>query len=349
MKLWPFGPKLETRDESYTDTLIAALVNRASGRTLAVPSATAALESCAGVVGRGFMACEVSGRPALTDALTPDVLEMIGRSLMRVGQVVFLIDTTGGRLRLLPAETHDVTGGPNPETWEYRLTLGGPSRTTTHDDVPASSVLHFMYARDPARPWRGNGPMQVAALSGRLSAETINQLADESSGPVGRLLGIPKDGDDDTVTNLKADIRNARGRVALLETGDWSNAGGGAEVNLDSKRFGAEPPQSLINLADLASREVMNACGLNVALFGNGNAAATREAWRLALFGVLSPLGKLVESELQAKLEDSVTLSWQELRASDLSGRARAFQSMVGGGMDVTQAVSIAGLMQPDE
>ena len=67
------------------------------------------------------------------------------------------------------------------------------------------------------------------------------------------------------------------------------------------------------------------------------------------MFGVLSPLGRLVESELQAKLEDRVTLSWQELRASDLSGRARAFQSMVGGGMDVGQAVAVAGLMTPDD
>ena len=36
-------------------------------------------------------------------------------------------------------------------------------------------------------------------------------------------------------------------------------------------------------------------------------------------------------------------------KASDLSGRARAFQSMVGGGMDVKQAVSIAGLMVEDD
>ena len=69
---------------------------------------------------------------------------------------------------------------------------------------------------------------------------------------------------------------------------------------------------------------------------------------RQALFGVLSPLGRLVESERQEKLEDTVTLSWQELRASDLSGRARAFQSMVGGGMDVSQAVAVAGLMVED-
>ena len=348
MKLWPFGNRLETRqDSSYTDTLVAALVARVKGETLALPTATAALESCAGVVGRGFMACEVGGRPAFTNALTPAVMEMIGRSLIRIGQVVFLIDTQGGRMQLIPAQTHDVEGGPYPDSWEYRLTLGGPSRTLTHEYVPASSVLHFKYAVDPTRPWRGNGPIQVATLAGTLSAETVKQLSDEASGPVGRLLGIPKDGEDDSVDGLKTDIRDARGRVALLEVGDWGNVGGG-NASLDSKRFGAEPPQSMVNLHEMASHEIMNACGLNIALFGVASSAAVREAWRLALFGVLSPLGKLVESELRYKLEDTVTLSWQELRASDLSGRARAFQSMVGGGMPVADAVAIAGLMVDD-
>ena len=75
--------------------------------------------------------------------------------------------------------------------------------------------------------------------------------------------------------------------------------------------------------------------------------AAVREAWRLALFGVLSPLGRLVQTELRAKLGD-VTLDWSELRASDLSGRARGFQSLVGGGMDVAKAAAIAGLVIED-
>ena len=69
MKFWPFGNKLETRADSYTDTLIAALVSRAQGKTLAVPSATAALEACAGTVGRGFAASEVSGPDTLTPGL----------------------------------------------------------------------------------------------------------------------------------------------------------------------------------------------------------------------------------------------------------------------------------------
>ena len=220
MKFWPFGNKLETRQDGYSDVLIAALVSRAQGKSLAVPSATAALEACAGTVGRGFAATEVTGPASLTRALTPGCLELVGRSLIRTGEVVFLIDTQAGRLRLIPAETHDVNGGPFPEEWEYRLTLGGPSRTLTIDYVPAASVLHFRYAADAATPWRGNGPVEVAALAGRLSAETVRALAEESSGPVGRLLGIPVDGADATVEGLKADIKNAAGRVALLETGD---------------------------------------------------------------------------------------------------------------------------------
>ena len=349
MRFWPFGNKLETRaDTSYTDTLIAALLSKVQGRSLATPGATAALEACAGTVGRGFAASEVSGPDTLTRALTPGVLELIGRSLIRHGEIVFLIDTEAGRLRLVPAQTHDVSGGPFPEEWEYTVTLGGPSRTVTYDFVPAASVLHFRYAVDASAPWRGNGPIAVANLAGKLSAETARALAEESSGPVGRLLGIPVDGQDTTVGGLKADIANARGKMALLETGDWGNAGGDARVGLKSERFGAEPPASLVALVSVASQEVYSACGLNAGLWGGSQAAAVREAWRLCLFGVLSPLGRLVEAELKDKLDDEVSLSWQELRASDLSGRARAFQSMVGGGMDISKAVAVAGLMVED-
>ena len=99
-------------------------------------------------------------------------------------------------------------------------------------------------------------------------------------------------------------------------------------MSLESQRFGPEPGSALVQLVSVASQEVYAACGLNSALWGGaGGAGATREAWRLALFSVLAPLGKLVESELQEKLEDTVTLSWQELRASDLSGRAGPFKA----------------------
>ena len=58
MKFWPF----EKRESSYTDAIITAILANAQGRSIAAPSATAALETCAGTTGRGFAAAEVSGR-----------------------------------------------------------------------------------------------------------------------------------------------------------------------------------------------------------------------------------------------------------------------------------------------
>ena len=309
----------------------------------ALPTATGALEACAGMCGRSFAAAEIDGPESLVTALTPDTLEIIGRSMIRRGEVVFLIDTSTGRLRLLPAQTHDVMGGPEPEEWEYNLTLGGPSETKTYNNVPATSVLHFRYAIDPERPWRGNSPLGVAALAGRLSAETVNALANESSGPVGSLLGIPVDGADDTISQLKSDVAKAKGRMAFMETGDWG-AGGSGYAALQPQRFGPNPGEHLVLLAQLASREVYAACGMNSSLFGEGDAASTREAWRLLLFGVVAPLGRKVERELQDKMEDMVTLEWGELRASDIQGRARSFKAFVDGGLSIESAGKEVGL-----
>ena len=50
-----------------------------------------------------------------------------------------------------------------------------------------------------------------------------------------------------------------------------------------------KPPASLVELVSVASQEVYAACGFNAALWGGSQAASVREAWRLALFGVLSP------------------------------------------------------------
>ena len=63
------------------------------------------------------------------------------------------------------------------------------------------------------------------------------------------------------------------------------------------------------------------------------------------LHATIDPLGKLVAEELTEKFEFPVNLNFDNLMASDISGRARAFQSMVGGRMDVTKAAELSGLM----
>ena len=101
MKIWPFGNgKLETRaaDSYYRHVLIAALVSRAQGRRLSSTDVQLLHLKLARVtIGKRLPAeAEVTGPDSLTQALTPSIMEMIGRSLIRTGEVVFLIDTRGG-------------------------------------------------------------------------------------------------------------------------------------------------------------------------------------------------------------------------------------------------------------
>ena len=58
----------------------------------------------------------------------------------------------------------------------------------------------------------------------------------------------------------------------------------------------------------------------------------------------------MILPELREKLnEPELTLNFDALMASDLQGRARAFQSLVGGGMDVERAATLSGMLQGEE
>ena len=192
MTRWPW--QTETRDSSYTDTLIAQIVSQASGGTLAKPAATGALEASASIIARCFAAAVVSGPDEFTAALGPSTLSMIGRAMIRQGECLFAIEVSNGRVMLLPAASWDIHGEHDPASWRYRLTLGGPSRLTTLDPVPSEGMVHIRYQADTEQPWRGVSPLASAAIAGRLSAETMQALADEASGPRGMLLPTPVDG-----------------------------------------------------------------------------------------------------------------------------------------------------------
>ena len=348
---WPWqSPPVETRaDSSYTDALITAITANAKGQTTAFPTAVGALEAASGLVGRAFATAVVeSTSSAVLRALTPSCLALIGRSLIRRGEIIFYLDTSFGMVDLLPCQSHDVDGGPNPLTWEYRCTVSGPERTYTYDHTPAAGVVHITYARSPETPWRGIGPLQAAGLTGRLAAETLAALADESSGPRGHLLGIPVDGQDPTVAQLRQDLRNLAGKTALLETGDWGGAAGGGMVNLKPERLGPEPTAAQVELFRVSREDVLSSCGINPSLVMDAQGTAQREAYRQFLFGTVAPLGRMVAAELTEKLGAPVRLDWDELRASDIAGRARAFGTMVTGGMDVDRAAALSGLLAGD-
>ena len=178
-------------------------------------------------------------------------------------------------------------------------------------------------------------------------------MADELSGPRGQLLPIPNiGGEDPAILSLKADLRGLKGQLAFVEsmadsfgTGPQNNAASGWE----SKRVGADIPAASIQAAKLAFSEVIAACGLSVALWDDSQGTGKRESYRQALHSTIAPLGRIASAELSAKLETSIRLDWAELRAGDISGRARAFGSMVKAGLDLEKAAALSGLMVADE
>ena len=143
-------------------------------------------------------------------------------------------------------------------------------------------------------------------------------------------------------------MATAKGKMLAVESGDLGNPRGRPQEEYTQRRFGANPPVALVQLLMEACHKVWASIGIHAALFDAGDSADLREAWRFALFGLLSPLGKLAAAELQAKLDTEIKLDWTDLRASDLTARARSFASMVNGGMAVPEAAALAGLMIPE-
>ena len=313
---WPWR-RTETRAGGYTDAIVNAIIARASGSTAAVAGATAALETAASHVGRAFAAADVAGRPFSRDVLTPAALMLVGRELIRNGELLLAIDAD---LRvLLPATSWDVQGSPDPMTWEYRATMASPSYTTTRT-MPAASVIHPRYAIEPARPWAGLGPVQVASLAGKLSASVAASLAEEAGTTTGFLLPLPVDGDDPTVTGLKADLRSAGGGLHLVESVRSMHAGSAGSAparDWAPQRLGPNPPAAEVALFTAASNEVLSACGVPVGMVGaSAEGTSQRESYRRFLHATIGPLARLVQDELRDKLDDpDLVLSFDSLFA----------------------------------
>ena len=330
---------------SYTDSVIQAILGRAQGGT-ALPTATAAVEAAAGLVGRSFASATVSGMRS--EALSAPYLAMVGRSLIRRGELLFYIQTQPG-LALIPVQSYSITGGADPSTWTYELTLGAPSKSETKR-VPIDGVVHLRYAADPERPWQGVSPLQAASISGRLGAAASAALADEAESPHGSFLPTPPaDGDDD---GLQSDVKSAKGGMLIVESmsSDWQSGGPAPRGDWSAQRFGFDAPQSLVEIERQIFTELLSACGIPPAMLDPTGATASREAYRQFLHATISPLGRIVETELREKLDTpDLSITWEELRAADIAGRARAFSSMVKAGMDLQQAASVSGVLSDGE
>ena len=347
---WPW----EKRSAPYSDGLVTLLLARAGGGESANATTTGAVEAAASLAARAFASAKVTPD---VPAVSPLVLSTIGREIIRRGECLFAIDVDGAGLRLTPATSWDISGGAAPESWFYRLQLAGPSHDTERY-APYAGVIHIRPYVEPSAPWCGISPLDAAASTARLLAETEKALADESAGTRGHLLPVPQgpdddDADDDADTplaGLKRDVANLKGRTALVETtsaGHGEGRGAAPASDWQPRRIGANPPDALRALRVDAEMCILGATGTPVELItARSDGAAVREAWRRYAHAFLTPIGGIVAAELGEKLDrPGLALDFSTLFASDITGRARAFNSLVQGGMDIERAAALSGLL----
>ena len=346
LKFWERETSLETRQESsYTDTLTQLLVNQARGTTAANVNESGALEVASGIVGRCFSSVRIrTARPAVVSALSPSLLNTIGRSLIRSGEAVYLVKIQGGRLRLIPCSSWDVAGGYDENSWMYHVTLAGPSESVGMT-VSGERVLHFRYATDAARPWKGIGPLDAAREAARLNAETNTLLADESSGPRGSVLPLPKN-PDGTVDAIVANLKALNGGMTVVESMQgWAEKGATPKDEWLRKRIGPESPESLISLRHDADLLTLGCCGVPISMLDKADGTGLREAYRILLVSTLIPLGRVCSVEMQDKLESpGLAFDWSSIQAADVQGRARSWAALVGAGMEAEKASRLTGL-----
>ena len=205
---WPWAreaeePTRETRENSpFTDAVIAGIIASAAGTQPGDSAALGALETAAALWSRAFAAARVYPINPVTEAVTPSILALIGRELVRRGESLLAIKMVDGEVRLVPVGTWDVRGPWQEELWTYRVDLFGASDHTT-ELVPSAGVVHTRYAVDPARPWLGVAPLSWARLTGTLAANLETRLGEEAGASVGSFIPIPDqqdggDGDEDT-------------------------------------------------------------------------------------------------------------------------------------------------------
>ncbi len=340
--MWPWNRKPETF-ASYTDSFIGALLDAAGGQVVDA-STTAPIEFAAGLWQRTLSSAEV--QPAhLGGLITPDVLGSIARALVLRGQVVGVIDDGG----LVLASGVEVTGGPQPSTWHFKITLDGPTRSQTwalgYDDV-----LLFQWSADPRRPWAGIGPLARASVSAALLARLEGRMSEEASAVSGHLLSVP-DSDPSTISTLQEDLRNLKGRTAFVRTSkNWGSEEGkvsaGVPVEYVQRRIGAMVPDGNIHLREAAGMDLVAACGVPGALFrSDADGTASRAATGRFLDFSVGPVADGMAAEFTRKLGLPVTLGFEHLKRADtVLTLSRAAATLAKAGVSVGEALDAVGL-----
>ena len=312
---WPWR-RPEVREANYTDVVQSALHDHALG-SIGRPQpqeTSAVLASC-----RLWSATTSSFAVEPAGPLT-DVLPSIGWRLGRFGY--FAARLEGGELFTVDRYR--------------RLPSGWYATETTRDDRTARAVVaptDFLLIQLPGAraPWRSSGAEALAALD--------RALAVDARKPIGLALGSGLEGALDlaavTTTLTSAWQENFKQGSVIVSDGKPTAAHTGPSPELLTGAANLRP--------DLAS-SIFDAYGVPTSLL-RASGAGSRDALRLFTATTGSWLASLTERAARRVLDETTTVSATRANTpADAVSRARAVHSLAQAGVEVDEALRLAGL-----
>lgn len=339
---------METRQQSSYENLLIDYVTAIVTGDSSSTTATAIEEIIAGTWARAVGSARIMPDTPVTRMLTTSVLQAVGRAFIESGESLWLLDTDS--MRLIQAAHWDVHGtSPDPMSWTYQVDIEAPDAQISRREM-AEGVLHFRHAPRPIQPWVGVSPLLAAETTRQMLRTMEGKLVEEVSSTQGVVIPVPS---THNTAQLQAQLRELKGKVVLVPStaSGWGEGRMAApQKDWQKTRLGADPPAPLIELRKQAMMSTAAAAGIPPELITGGlDANDSREAWRQFLHGSIVPVGNIIQEELRLKLQTNIMIDFEELFASDVQGRARAFGSLVQGGMAPEWAATFTGFKHGTE
>ena len=267
-----------------------------------VQGGIAGVEAVAGRVARMLMMADVEPVGSLAArVLTPNMLEMIGRSLIEEGESLHWLHTRGTP-ELLPAQRDwTVYGGIERASWVIDATLSG-AMTIRAARAPRAGWLHIIREADPDYPWRGVPSISRARITYELAKVLEDALTREGMQPTAAIVPMPMGMKDAVIEQLRDRIRSRKGTLVMPET-TQSGFGAGRtsapQTDWKPHRLTVDPSSGLYIAAREAQARVISAMGAHPAIIGGATSTGTvdREARRQLREMLVEPIARLVEYE----------------------------------------------------
>ena len=338
IRSWFTEARAATTD--YTAALLAAQLATARGDGGSIKS-NAAYRGSLTLIGHAAGVATLEGQHSA--ALQPH-LSTIARSMVDTGESTWLINvgSTGG-VDLLPVTVATVVGGPDPRTWIYTLTMPGPSEAVTLQRS-GEAILSFRLRVDPRTPWKGR-PAIDSTGTGQLLCQLEAQLIDEAKVRVARVISggavAEQSGD---IAALVADGGVVGITQAIASRDDVSGIKAGVVRN--------EVTAPSVSLHTKLATMICGAMGCPPDLvLGSSSESGSRESFRRLASTTINNILTTVAREWESKMGTALEWNLDRLRSSDEVSRARAtgsrataVQRLVQSGVDLPQALAIAGI-----